>query len=89
MVLLSQNEQLFLLTALLIVLIFFALAFGGGGGGGRRFENFVYFCTTRGKKQLLTERLLKLLRVIRIYTKFSNFAGLDFPHFTTVRDQTL
>ena len=34
MVLLSQNEQLFLLTALLIVLIFFALAFGGGGVGG-------------------------------------------------------
>ena len=52
------------------------------------FANFVYFCITRGEKTLLTGRLLKLLRVIRMYTKFVNFAGLDFPHFTTVRDQT-
>ena len=42
------------------------------------FANFVCFCTTRGKKTPLTGRLLKLLRVIRIYTKFANFAGLDF-----------
>ena len=27
--------------------------------------------------------------VIQKYTKFANFAGLYFPHFTTFRDQTL
>ena len=26
---------------------------------------------------------------MQIYTKFSNFTGLCFPHFTTIRNQTL
>ena len=39
-----------------------------------------------GKNQLFTKRL-KLLRVIPIYTKFANFAGLDYP--IKFRDETL
>ena len=53
MVLLSQNEQLFLLTALLIVLIFFALAFGEGGmtsGGGVGGLKILYIFVLRAGK---------------------------------------
>ena len=63
---------------------------GGGGGGGKGCLQILYIFVLRaGKDQLLTGRLLKLLRVIRIHTKFANFAGLDFPHFTAFRDQIL
>jgi hypothetical protein len=27
--------------------------------------------------------------VMQMYTKFANFTGLYFPHFTTIRNQTL
>ena len=46
----------------------------------------IFTCVRAGKNQLFTKRLLKLLRIIRIYTKFANFAGLDFP--IKFRDQT-
>ena len=39
------------------------------------FANFVYFCTTRGRKNF-RGKLLKISRVIRICTKFGNFGGL-------------
>ena len=71
MVLLSQNEQLLLLTALL---------------EGCLQNSYIYVLRV-GKNQPFTKRLLKLLRVIRIDTKFANFAGLDFP--IKFRDQTL
>ena len=58
--------------------------------GGEGCLQILYIFVLRGGGgRLLTGRLLKLLRVIRIYTKLANFPGLDFPHFTTVRDQTL
>ena len=63
-----------------IVLIFFAVAFLIIN----KFER-----VGAEKNQLLTRRLLKLSRVIPVHTEFANFAGLDFLHFTTVRDQTL
>ena len=82
-----------------MVLIFFALAFliinkfenhkGVTSGGEGCLQILYIFVLRPEKKQLLTGRLLKLLRVIQIYTKLANFAGLDFPHFTTARDQTL
>ena len=28
-------------------------------------------------------------RVIQIYTKFANFTGIYFPHFTTIRNEIL
>ena len=60
--------------------------FGGGGGEGCLQISYIFVLRV-GKTQLFTKRLLKLLRVIRIYTKFANFAGLDFP--IKFRDQTL
>ena len=50
------------------------------------FENFVYFWTTGRRKPTFDGRVVETLAR---NTKFANFAGLDFTHFTTVRDQTL
>ena len=59
-----------------MVLIFFALAFliivislrtidkgvtSGGGGGEGVFTNFVYFCTTRGKKTTFDGKVVETL----------------------------
>ena len=34
-------------------------------------------------------KIVIFTRVIQIYTKFANFTGLYFPHFTTIRNQIL
>jgi hypothetical protein len=39
--------------------------------------------TTFGSKMVIFPR------VMQIHTKFANFTGLYFPHFTTIRNQTL
>jgi DNA-directed RNA polymerase len=43
----------------------------------------------RENAPLSAQMWCKFPRVIQIDTKFANFAGLYFPHFTTFRGQTL
>jgi hypothetical protein len=42
-----------------------------------------------GKKNEIQHYSQKERFRMQIYTKFANFAGLYFPHFTTFRNQTL
>jgi hypothetical protein len=63
---------------------------GCGKDSPARFANFVLICITRGKMHhIWAESGAFSPCVIQINTKFANFAGLYFPHFTTFRCQTL
>ena len=50
-----------------------------------KFANFVYINShyAREKEPFLSRKWLFLPRVLQIYTKFANFAGLCFLRFTT------
>ena len=54
----------------------------------------LYIFVLRGEKvtifaAILAQKWKLFPRVIQMYTKFANFAGLYFPYFTTFRHQTL
>ena len=55
-----------------------------------KFANFVYFCITREKAlpHFPIVHGSAFLFVIQKYTKFANFIGLYFPHFTIFWNQT-
>jgi hypothetical protein len=55
-----------------------------------KFANFVLIFITHGKMhQHLGRKWCIFPCVIQINTKFANFVGIYFPHFTTFRNQTL
>jgi hypothetical protein len=55
-----------------------------------KFSNFVYFCIACGNcYTTFGQKMVAISARIQKYTKFANFAGLYFPHFTTFRNQTL
>ena len=58
--------------------------------------NFTPTKATNTGYKILNRKLIKFREkwlffsgVMQIYTKFANFTGLYFPHFTTIRNQTL
>ena len=47
------------------------------------------FALRAGKISIFEPKVVILPRVIQIYTKFANFTGLYFLHFTTFSNQSL
>ena len=69
---------------------------GGGGWGGEGLVRLMYMGDSSyglnfdiGKKNEIQHYSQKEHFRMQIYTKFANFTGLYFPHFTTFRNQTL
>ena len=62
---------------------------GGGGGGEGVFANFVYFCTTRGKRPTFDGKVVETLarntnthKICKLRgTRFSAFYSISRPNF--------